>query len=319
MTGRSRRGLRVFLGLSGVALALGVALAAQTTRAPASACVGAAARDRGHKCSDRTRTVVPSIADRDLRSDPPCDQVKVRQENIRACVFGVPAAGARANIALVGDSHALHWRPALKVVAFAKRWHGISITTSSCFFSAAVKDFLPGARETCTAWYSDAQAWFREHPEVSTVFVSQKADTPVAVRHGRSYFAIKSAGFRRAWTSLPKTVKHVVVIRDVPTSTNHTLDCVRDAIAAGKRAGPTCPLPRSTALKWDTAVSTVHQLHAPRYQSVDLTEFFCDSRNCYLVVGGVLVNSDLDHITGEYSRTLGPYLLRKVSRLMRSW
>ena len=179
---------------------------------------------------------------------------------------------------------------------------------------------LPVARPTCTAWYHGVSAWFRDHPEVHTVFVSQNAPTPVVVGPGETSAAIKSTGFERAWAGLPKTVRHLVVIRDVPTSTNHTFDCVRDVAAAGKQqAGPACTLPRSTALKPDTAVATVRRLHSPRYQSVDLTEFFCDRRNCFLVVGGVLVNEDLDHINKVYSRTLGPYLLRKIRRLMRSW
>jgi len=61
---------------------------------------------------------------------------------------------------------------------------------------------------------------------------------------------------------------------------------------------------RSAALKWDTAVSTARLLHPPRYQSVDVTEFFCGTRDCYPVIGGVLVHSDIDHITNAYSKTL---------------
>ena len=303
-------------------LALALGLAAGATIAPAAAprCFGAAARDRVRPCSNPTKTMVPSFDDRDVHSISPCVEVPVRQVGIGACAFGVSAARAADTVALVGDSHAQHWRGAMKVVAQALHWHGMSVTTGRCFFSAAVEHFLPDARERCTQWYRSVSGWFGDHPEVHTVFVSQNATTPVAVGPGETYFGIKFDGFRRAWTSLPKTVRHVVVIHDVPTSTNHTFDCVRDTVAAGEtRPGPACPLPRSAALTWDTAISTVRRLHSGRYRSVDLTEFFCGRRSCYLVVGGVLVNSDLDHITGEFSRSLGPYLLRKIRRLMRSW
>jgi hypothetical protein len=283
-------------------------------------CFGAAARDRVRPCRNPTKTVVPAPTDPDLRTGPPCDRLTVPQPQLRVWAFGAPAARAKAHVALIGDSHALHWRSAVNVAARANNWSAVSITTSTCFLSAAVEDFPPGAREVCTSWYRDVLAWLRDHPEVSTVFVSQKGTTEVVARPGKTSSEIKASGFRRAWTALPKTVKHVVVIRDVPTSTNHTFDCVRDVAAAGQKPpGPACLLPRSIALKGDPAVSTVKLLRSPRFQAIDLTEYFCDRRNCSLVVGGVLVNSDLDHITQKYALTLGPYLLRKLRRLMTSW
>ena len=47
---------------------------------------------------------------------------------------------------------------------------------------------------------------------------------------------------------------------------------------------------------------------------LDLTPFFCGSR-CYPVVGGALVVRDANHMTGTFSATLGPYVLRALDRL----
>ena len=49
-----------------------------------------------------------------------------------------------------------------------------------------------------------------------------------------------------------------------------------------------------------------------RVDYVDLTKFFCDSRQCFPVIGGALVYKDATHITSVYGRTLGPYLLRAL-------
>jgi hypothetical protein len=54
-------------------------------------------------------------------------------------------------------------------------------------------------------------------------------------------------------------------------------------------------------------------------QIADLTRFMCDVRLCYPVLGGVLVNKDATHLTTRFATTLGPYLLRRVDGLMRSW
>jgi hypothetical protein len=34
------------------------------------------------------------------------------------------------------------------------------------------------------------------------------------------------------------------------------------------------------------------------------------------VIGGVLVHKDVDHITTQFSESLGPFLLRHVKRLL---
>ena len=46
-----------------------------------------------------------------------------------------------------------------------------------------------------------------------------------------------------------------------------------------------------------------------------MSRFFCDATRCPPVIGGVLAYKDLTHITGEYGKTLAPYLEREVRRL----
>ena len=287
-----------------------------TSAAATPKCRGAAERDPKRPCVNPTRSVYP--APDEVDRDPgagcaPFDEV--------GCWFGVREASATGHFALVGDSHTYHWRAALNIVANAKSWRGYSISAGGCYFSQAVDSFFEGPREPCIAWYRSVLAWFRDHPEVSTVFVTQNADTPIVVAPGQTQSGVKVAGFRRAWQALPPTVKHVIVLRDTPASSQATLDCVRRVSAAGtERPGPACPLRRSVALRDDTAVAAVLALHSKRYQYIDLTEFFCSPRNCYPVIGGVLVNRDIfGHITVSYARTLGPYLFRKVRKLMASW
>jgi hypothetical protein len=296
------------------------ALAAAAAPAPAAtACFGAAARDLRHPCSNPTRSFYPKLEDVDRVASSACRLTAETPAPV--CTFGAAASKAQGHIALIGDSHALQWRAALDVVARARRWRAFSVTAPGCFLSDAVNDLPEGLRAPCQEWYRSALAWVRRHPEVSTVFVSQKVDTPVVVTPGKTYLGIRVAGFRRAWAALPSTVKHVVVIRDTPATSEGTVACLRGVIAAGtRRPGPACPLPRSAAVRNDTAVAAVRALRSRRYGFVDLTSYFCSSRNCSAVIGGVLVYRDvLGHITVTYSRTLGPYLLREVRALMASW
>ena len=229
------------------------------------------------------------------------------------CTFGVARNRAKATIALIGDSHALHWRAAVEVVAKAKRWRGYSVTTAACPYSTAVKYLPEGLREQCVTWFAAARAWFRRHPEVSTVFVSQTTRLATAAP-GRTEAELKRAGYARAWSTLPRTVKRVVVLRDVPDPDDKTFECVDRAVETGDpRLGLACPTARASALLNDPAATTARALRSKRYRAIDLSSLFCTPKNCYPVIGGVQVYADIfGHVTAAYMRTVAPFLLRRL-------
>ena len=47
---------------------------------------------------------------------------------------------------------------------------------------------------------------------------------------------------------------------------------------------------------------------------IDLTDFYCDKDTCPVVIGGVNVYADNNHLTVTYARTLGPYLLKAMAK-----
>jgi hypothetical protein len=48
---------------------------------------------------------------------------------------------------------------------------------------------------------------------------------------------------------------------------------------------------------------------------VDLTDYFCDDRKCYSVIGNVVVYFDPNHVNMEYSRSLTPILAAAIDKL----
>jgi hypothetical protein len=56
-----------------------------------------------------------------------------------------------------------------------------------------------------------------------------------------------------------------------------------------------------------------------RVATVDLSRFFCGRARCWPVIGGALVYKDNHHLTQVYSRTLAPYLGRRIDALLASW
>jgi peptidoglycan/LPS O-acetylase OafA/YrhL len=331
---RFRRGPRPALALTAAATALlltacsGAAAhlehqIADATRASQAVlqshprCFGAAARDPRRPCENRRLrlTVVPTPLQARDRRNAPCALTE-RRGLLYVCAFGARKAQARETIALVGDSHASHWRAAVDPLAEARGWRGLSITHSGCPFSLAVKDMQEPDRSECREWNRQTLAWLRRHREVRTVFVSAISGSDwIAGRRGEWETAVD--GNLRAFRALPSSVRTVVVLRDTPKARLETAGCVQRAIEARRPASAMCALPRSRAVVADPVAAAAGRYRADRVRLADLTRFMCDARRCHPVVGGALVYKDEHHMTTVFARTLWPYLARRVDRLVR--
>jgi hypothetical protein len=299
-----------------VAVATALALAPWTSAHPR--CFGAAARAPRHPCRNAglRLSVFPAPRDAQIEPSSPCTPVRGSRAP-EVCAFGVPKRRSVATVALVGDSHAVHWRAALEVVARAKRWHGLSIYRTQCPLTMGLLGRGEPARSQCAAWNRQAQRWFTAHPSVHTVFVSARTSTGIVATAGQSSFEAKMDGFTRAWSALPASVTRIFVIRDPPYNRTATLACVERALAQRRPPGPACALKRSSSLRSDPAIEAAVRTPSPRLRTIDMTRFMCDRRRCYPVVGGVLVHKDHGHLTRAFSTTLGPYLLRAVNAAWR--
>ena len=281
-------------------------------------CFGAASRPPGGApCvnPELAKQVVPSPVEASEAPNAECRVVEV-VGRVRACAFGKPAAGASETVALVGDSHASHWRAAFDDVAAKRGWHGLSVTHTGCPFSRATAALPEPERTACVQWNRDVVRWFERHPEVHRVFVAGHTGGDVVGHKGADAFGAQVRGYERAWQELPGTVQQIVVLRDTPKMRSATLDCVQDAMDAGGDPARACAVPRATALEPDPAVPAARSGQLARdIRVVDLTATLCDRRSCYPVVGGALTFKDVDHLTTVFASTLGPYLDEAVQAL----
>lgn len=280
-------------------------------------CFGAASRDVRRPCrnSKLARAVVPTPDVAEITPNLPCTPLK-QDGLIIPCEFGTPAAEARKTVALIGDSHAAHWRAALEHVSQKVGWRGVSITRAGCPLTTAKVRLDPSSRAaSCTRWNRQLPRWLARNRQISTVFVVARFDAAFVAGKSRDEFEVKMNGYASAWKRLPRSVKRVIVIRDTPKSTPDTLNCVRAAIAKRKSAGKACALTRKKALKRDGAAAAAARERSKRFKTIDMTSFFCSSKQCFPVIGGALVYKDISHLTDIYASSLGPYLLRKIRAL----
>src|SRR4051794_4744650 len=208
-------------------------------------CFGAAARDPWKPCTNPLlkKVVTPTPSQAVLIPNAPCTPTQ-RAALVSPCVFGVDERHAKADFAVVGDSHAEHWRAAMEVVAQAKGWRGLSITLTSCPFNTATAQLqTPALTARCGRWSKAVRAWFADHPEVHTIFVSANVDS--------HFNGDPVAGFRAAWRGLPKSVRRIFVIRDTPKIVKPQAGCVNELIKAKKSVGFRCAQSRESNLRPD--------------------------------------------------------------------
>ncbi|MCW3066753.1 MAG: hypothetical protein JWN32_3925 [Solirubrobacterales bacterium] len=270
------------------------------------ACFGAAARDAAHPCSNPKlrRSVTPTPSEALVTPNAPCTRL-ARVGLVGPCAFGAAPAEARATVALVGDSHAEHWRGAIDVVAQARHWRGLSITRASCPFSEShARLVTPALSASCARWNAATRRWFRRHPEVHTVIVSEHSAT--------TFEGDAVSGYRAAWHALPSTVRRIVVLRDTPRIVAPQAACVARLMRAHQAIGFHCAQPRALDLPSDPAAIAARGAGDRRVRLVDLTRYMCSPRLCPAVIGGVLVRKDGTHLTRLFATTLGPFVLRAL-------
>jgi len=288
-----------------VRLALLAAVAALLVPAAAAdakpRCYGAASRDAAKPCVNHQldRRVTPTPEDAAITPNVACTPQGVED----ACAVG---AATGETVAVLGDSHAAHWRAAMDYVGKQQGWHVLEFARPHCPFSFAVPASTEAGAADCVPYNQRLIAWLQANPGVTKVFVSNNARLPMAVR-GIDY---RLDGDSKALAALPASVQQVYVLRDPPTDRATSHACVEKAMAR-RQTFTRCAVPRKRALVRDPTLESA--MRAARGVPIDLTRFFCSTSLCFPVVGGVLVHKDQDHLTQDFSATLGPYILRAVN------
>jgi hypothetical protein len=271
-------------------------------------CFGAASRDPEHRCVNPrlARVVTPTPDQAVLNPNFACRKHKVT-EQLSPCTFG--AKRPTATVALIGDSHAQHWRSALAVVARRRNWRVEDVSVPLCMFSTATTGAGPPFDQRCPQWNADVAAWLGANPQIRTVFVAGKTEQFVRPAPGQTSYQARLEGYKARFAALPQ---NVIVLRDDPGERITTKDCVRRRMARHQPLTRACGVPRRTAIRRDPAVAAARAIGKP---VIDLTRQFCDGRACYPVIGGALVHKDADHLTQVFARTLGPFLDRAYGDL----
>jgi peptidoglycan/LPS O-acetylase OafA/YrhL len=267
-------------------------------------CFGAPAMENRVKCP-KALTALPLVAitkvDAPWAAMPGCRGTG-SDPNVMTCYWG-KGTPARV-VALVGDSHAEHWRAALHRIAKAKNWQLVEMFSGGCPATDARSiTFERRSRdgEVCRTWTAKVTAKLRAlgpNDVITTGYAQQNGFDPADSG---------PAGFQRVWRDWLGFTR-VTVLRDIPTTAGRNgPTCL--AINAGKPQA--CANPRATVLVDDDMMRAARPLRN-EVNLVDLSDYFCDASRCYAVIGGASVYYDYDHMSAQFGATLAPVLLRSL-------
>lgn len=232
-------------------------------------------------------------------------------KEVVTCTYGDPN-GSRT-IAMVGNSHAEHWMPAMdalaqvhdiKVVVYLKMGCSLNIRDDAQYRGLDISDCRDWSRQVIDLLASDPPDW---------VFTT--ATAPIWPSGGD----VVPAEYLDVWAALAERHLNVLAIRDTPwlrSPTGVRYSAV-DCLAAGGDSA-TCGMQRATALA-PVNPALVHAAAFPNMRLLDLTDSVCGPEICRVVEGNVLVYHDEHHLSASYARTLAPELERQIGAATGWW
>jgi peptidoglycan/LPS O-acetylase OafA/YrhL len=248
----------------------------------------------------------PQLAGKD-RPEADVDRCQVDRlvEEPVACEFGVP--DGPTTVALVGDSKAMQWLPALEQLAAGRGWRIVTYGKSACAFASGHAENAGRAYPACDEWNRGVVDRLRADPPDLLVTSGYAAS---AWDGARSTRAALVTGLTTRWAELRDAGIPVAVIADSPVSPNDLDVCS----ARHPRQLSRCAFDREPAVKRSGLPAQREAAAASGTPLVDLTAWICPVERCPLAIGNVTIHRAGDHLTATYVRTLAPVLGAALER-----
>ena len=228
-----------------------------------------------------------------------------RGEDVRICRYGQPE-GRR--IVAVGDSHMVHWLPALAVIAEKKGLDLHAITKTGCaYMSISEEEMDTMERKSCAIWNSKVNGVLADlQPEV-VIFANSIGASHMLGRsedQSERVAARMAASWRWLWNLQSPTL---IAIRETPRMTEDPPSC----LMREKVDSHACDTPRRMAIGEKSLVLLAAAELSPVHV-IDMSDEICGSDVCPTTVDGIYVWRDKHHLTAGFARSLASQLESRV-------
>jgi hypothetical protein len=205
------------------------------------------------------------------------------------------------SIALVGDSHAAVFFPALNKIAKDHGWRLVAYTKISCRFLdlPLISRELQREYTECEQWRENVVSRLQQHPVDLSVFivargmevVNQADDDPRAQGHSLARMMARIPG------------KHAVVV-DTPQSIYDPPACLSANISNVWN----CATPRNQAFNWRYLKLERTAAADSGATLINLSDDICPGSPCPAVLHNMIVYRDVHHLTETFSLSLADEL-----------
>jgi hypothetical protein len=241
-----------------------------------------------------------------------------RQATLKRCAFG--PADSPTTVAIMGDSHALAWLPAVIAASRAEGWRLVTLLKGGCSpvrLTMNGRQYRRDRGVACRAWRQDAYRWLNANP-VDLLLITHADTYKLVDSRGRG---LKPSRKPAAWRSgmmatiagLPDPSK-VMVLADVPHNPGDPIKCLKshisDISACVNRREPLSRRPVELAFRAAAA--------AQGAQFGSLFDKICTYDPCPLVQGNILIWRDRHHLTTPFARQLMPSMRELLRRGLAS-
>jgi peptidoglycan/LPS O-acetylase OafA/YrhL len=215
------------------------------------------------------------------------------------CVYGNPDGDV--TVALIGDSHAAHWFPAVEAIAKSHAWRLLTFTKASCVFVD-----LPIYSPILKRQYTECEAW---RPLVVERLIAEKPDLTIVSSDRWLPTSIKAdSDLTRQGEAMARLLNQIpgaiAIIGDTPASRVDVPVCLSQHSADITR----CATPRIEAFGRQKLVRERAAAKAANATVVDLSDAICPGDPCQAVIGDTIVQRDDHHLTATFAASLAGLL-----------
>jgi len=221
------------------------------------------------------------------------------------CVYGDP--NGSTTVALVGDSVAGQWFPALNRIGVAEHWRIVTFIKFNCRFEdiRQYSRILKREYTECEAWVPNVVAKLRELKPDMTVVSANRA--PLVMNPDDEAPARQGQSMALMLASVPGSVAIMVSTPqlkfDPPTCLSEHKSNVED-----------CEESRSESFGWRYRIAeeATAEVLGERASVVDMSDLLCPGSVCPSVLNDYIEWRDYMHLTAAYSASLAPILAAQL-------
>lgn len=240
----------------------------------------------------------------------------VTDSAVRVCAYGV--RGARATVAVFGDSHAAQWFPAVERLATARGWQILVLTKSACP-SVDVSRYaaLLGRTFTeCDTWRRAAVDSLRARRPALVLLSNSTEYVRGGPRPERDATVAPTEwqrGTERTRAALLDAAIPAAVVQDTPAARENVPRCLMRAAWRGHDPA-TCDFAAREAVHGPAARAVERAVaRSPEVRLIDLTAALCPAGRC-AAADTVVRYRDARHLTATASARLAPVLGAALDR-----